>query len=127
MIVVGQIRFDRDELLPKLRNPSAQTSLHLKQSRIVLHLTPSFDQIEHGLGLYQVHLPVQDRPPGELTRLRQASTHREARLQNQPGHQPTAVARDLDHVLAGITVRPREGGHERPVQEISALSFCYGS
>ena len=89
----------------------------------MLRFAPALDQIEHGLGLHQVHLPVQDRPAGELTGLRQASARGDARVQDHPGHKPAAMARDFDHVLACVTLRPREGGYKRPVQEVSALPF----
>jgi hypothetical protein len=76
--------------------------LHGSRSRPVRSSTY---QVEHGLGLQQVDSPVHEGPPRELARSCRHGPRVEDGLQDACGAGPSAMALDLDGVLAGIAVR----------------------
>ena len=77
---------------------------------------PGLDQIGHRLGLHEVHPAVDERPQGELARLRQACAGADDGFHDLPQQQRAAVAADLDYVLAGIRRRSGKVGGDHLVQ-----------
>ena len=62
----------------------------------------SVDEIRHGLGLGQVHAPVEEGPPGELSGACLPGAGGEEGVQPRSQHRGGAVALQLDRVLAGV-------------------------
>ena len=63
------------------------------------------DQIDHRLGLRQIHLAVQESALGKFAGARGARSRAQASLQDARRHENTTVATDLDQIFAGVTVR----------------------
>ena len=61
------------------------------------------DEIHHGFGLREIHLPIQIRALRELARLRRPRPIFQQQLQNPPRNQHATVAGDLHDILAGVT------------------------
>ncbi|MPM33493.1 hypothetical protein SDC9_80069 [bioreactor metagenome] len=82
------------------------------------------DQIGNRLGLGQIDLVVEKRPLRELPRLRQPQLRRRrarqlhaARYQQLQHHRP-AMRLQLQHILAGIAVRPRKEQRQPPINRL---------
>ena len=71
------------------------------------------DEIEDALGLRQVELAVEKRPPRELAVLREPCARLKHQPQRAPRRETPAVTVDLCHVLARETVRTRHEDRER--------------
>jgi hypothetical protein len=63
------------------------------------------DQIDHRLGLSEVHFAVEKGALGEFARTCRAGTGAHARLKDLCGNQRSSVATDLDQILSGVTGR----------------------
>ncbi len=75
----------------------------------------------HGLRLGEVHLAIEEGAPGELPRLRGARAAREQEIENAPGDKDAAMALNLDHILAGVAGRARDGRREHLVEHPAAI------
>ena len=92
-----------------------------------LRLGLGVDEIGEPFGLGQVHLPVQECPPGELARLREPQSRRAG---ERPGQRrrdrPPAGHMDLGDLLAGEAPRRREPDHQRAVERLAGRRVFQG-
>ena len=63
------------------------------------------DEISNGLGLGEVHFPIEEGPLGEFAGFRRTCTTGEETIQNTLGDEHAAVAVELDDVLARVAGR----------------------
>lgn len=70
------------------------------------------DQIGDGLGLSQVHAPVLEGAPGELSRFSGGQTERQQGLRHRLDHRPAAMQMQLGAVFTGVGVGRREAEHQ---------------
>jgi hypothetical protein len=73
------------------------------------------DKIHDGLGLGQIHFPIQKRPLSEFPWICHSSPGRQEQIQHPPSHQNSTMATDLHHILSGITVRSLKISHQNLV------------
>ena len=85
------------------------------------------DQVGHGLGLGQVHAVVEEGAAGELAGLGQAqalvAAGGQAAVEHAAQHGGTAVALQLQHVLAGIGMRGAEVQRDAFVEQLAVHRF----
>ncbi len=77
------------------------------------------NHVRHRLGLRQVEAPIEERAPGELARLRQPRAVFQQRIQDELGREQSAVAGDLDHVLAREGSRRAHDGDQHLVDDLA--------
>ena len=78
------------------------------------------DQVGHAFGLRQVELAVEERALRELPGLREPRPELDAAREQQAQHRRSAVAVQLQHVLAGVGARRREVQREALVERLAA-------
>ena len=76
-------------------------------------------QIAHSLGLEKIHLAIQDRALGELSRLGRPSAEEYHLLEHRRRHCHSSMACQLDHGLAGVGVWRVESGDKRTIENTS--------
>src|SRR5690348_12858727 len=84
------------------------------------------DKIHDGLGLAEVEASVQESAFAELAGLGGTAAAREEILENFLRDEGVAVARDLEGVLAGKRIRPREKSEQHVVHERAARIAVVG-
>jgi len=68
-------------------------------------LTSSIDQIGYGLGLCQIHSPIEKGALGEFARTCQSRTQLKSQLQQMIQYDRAAMALQFDHIFTGIRMR----------------------
>lgn len=116
-----------DRLVPPGRNLTAQGSFELAEGLPPLALGLGVDQVGDGLGLGEIHPPVEQGSPGELA----GSGGAAAGMGRQHGedaaaHREPSVQVKLGHVFAAVGSRAGEEGHERPVEHRSVHRIPQG-
>ena len=79
--------------------------------------TPCVDQVHHGLGLAQIHPPIEKRPLGEFPGLRHPAPARQKILEDLLGDVGIPVTRNFQDILPSVGVGPGEKREERVVQQ----------
>ena len=99
------MRQQRDQFVANIPDLVAEPSFELLGSRPQRQIGAGTNQINHGLGLGEVHFAVQKCALGELAGPRGARTRLQARFQDLRGNQCATMATDLDQIFTRVTGR----------------------
>src|SRR5882724_2549495 len=75
------------------------------------------DQIDHRLGLSEIHFAVEKGALGELARTCRAGTSAQARFKDLCRNQRSSVATDFDQILSSVTARRAVDGKHYAIDQ----------
>ena len=122
--MVGEVEFEFEQR-SEMQQAVAQgldtfryATTQLTERQVFLSTRLRGNQVSHGLSTRQIHLTVEKRPLGKLTRTRHTAT----RLYEPSEHLlldiQTTVASDLHRILARITVRNTKDRYQHLIQHL---------
>src|SRR6266581_9778471 len=97
------MRQERDQFIADLSDLIAKSAFELLRGRTQREICASTNQIDHGLGLGEVHFSVQERALSEFTGPRRSRPCPQAGFQNFRGNERATVTTDLDQIFTGVT------------------------
>ena len=85
-----------------------ERALELIEGHARLEGSDGIDEIRHGLGLHEVHAPVQEGAQRELARLGKPRAGVDGGAHDAAHQRQAAVGADLDDILGGVGMRSRK-------------------
>ena len=109
-----------DKIDQRVANPFdlfAQLAFQLFSGRAQSEIGAGPNQIDDGFGLGQIHFAIQKSALGKFAGARTACTGMQTGFENFGRHERSAMATDLDNILAGVTGRRAMDRHHHFVDQ----------
>ena len=99
------VRQQRDQVIANFPDLIAESSFELFRGRTQRQISSGTDQIDHRLGLGEIHFAVEKCALGEFAWPRCCRACTQTCFENFCGNEGAAVTTDLDEIFAGVTSR----------------------
>ena len=99
------VRQQRDQFIANFPDLIAESAFELFGGRTQRQIGSGTDQIDHRLGLGEIHFPVEKCALGEFAGTRCCGPRTQTCFENFRGNEGAAVTTDLHHIFAGVTSR----------------------
>ncbi len=103
---------DEEEIVAEGMDALGEMTGELGMGGVQGELGAGVDEVDHGFGLGEVESAVEEGAPGEFAGFGEGCTGAEEGVEDLTGDEGTAVATDLDGILAGVGTRGAEDGEE---------------
>ena len=97
------MRQDRDQFVADLSDLFAKPAFELFSGRAERQISARANQIDHGLGLGEVHFAVEKRALSEFAGTRRPCACAQTSFKNFRGNERATVATDLHQIFARVT------------------------
>ena len=99
------MRQQRDQFIADISDLIAESAFELFGGRTQRQIGSGTDQIDHRLGLGEIHFAVEKCALGEFAGTRCCRACTQTCFENFCGNEGAAVTTDLDQIFAGVTSR----------------------
>jgi len=103
---------DEEEIVAEGMDVLGEMAGELGMGGVEGELGAGVDEVDHGFGLGEVESAVEEGAPGEFAGFGEGCTGAEEGVEDLSGDEGTAVATDLDGILAGVGAWGAEDGEE---------------